>query len=165
MIQATYFLGIDVSKDTFDVFDPRVGHRQYPNREEGFRELSKTLDETTCCVMESTGSYFQQLATYLYTQDYLVSVVNPMVVKRFIQMKLCHIKTDKSDAKMIAQYASEQGVESWQPVPLYMEEGRELYSIMSTYVKQRTSLKNKLHSLESIRFEFREASFLFEATG
>jgi len=40
-----------------------------------------------------------------YQQGYLVSVVNPLSVKRFIQMKLSKIKTDKSDAKAICDYA------------------------------------------------------------
>ena len=149
MIQATYFLGIDISKETFDVYDPRSGHLKYANDKEGFKELAKSLDVECCCVMESTGSYFQQLAKYLHERDHVVSVVNPMVIKRFIQMKLCRVKTDKSDAKMIARYACEQGVEMWRPTAEYIDRSKEIYSIISTYTKQRTALKNKLHSLES----------------
>jgi transposase len=32
------------------------------------------------------------------------SVVNPLSVKRFIQMKLAKVETDKSDAKAICDY-------------------------------------------------------------
>jgi transposase len=34
-----------------------------------------------------------------------VSVVNPLSVKRFIQMKWAKVKTDKSNAKTICEYA------------------------------------------------------------
>ena len=62
--------------------------------------------------MEYTGSYYQQLAIYLYENDVSVSVINPLVLKRFIQMKLQHNKTDKGDAKMIVQYAQGRGSRS-----------------------------------------------------
>jgi len=51
--------------------------------------------------MEATGYYHYRLAGYLSKEKIRVSVVNPLSVKRFIQMKLSRIKTDKSDAKMI----------------------------------------------------------------
>lgn len=71
--------------------------------------------------MESTGTYHQQLARFLYDNRFNVSVVNPVIIKRFIQMKLKRIKTDKSDACLIAQYAREQSVEPWKPSPEYIE--------------------------------------------
>jgi transposase len=99
--------------------------------------------------MESTGSYHQQLAHYLNDKQVKVSVVNPLVVKRFIQMKLQHNKTDKSDAKMIALYAQEQPLKVWVPDPEYIEECKVLNTCIALYFKQSTALKNKLHSLES----------------
>ncbi len=35
----------------------------------------------------------------------VVSVINPLSIKRFIQMRLAKIKTDKSDSKAICDYA------------------------------------------------------------
>jgi len=99
--------------------------------------------------MEATGSYHQLLARYLYDSKVIVSVVNPMVIKRFIQMKLQHNKTDKSDAKMIALYAQQQPLKVWEPDPHYIEQCKILNTNIALYFKQSTALKNKLHSLTS----------------
>ncbi len=60
--------------------------------------------------MESTGYYHYRLAQFLSKEKVDVSVVNPLQVKRFIQMKLAKIKTDKSDAKWFYQYAKNNEV-------------------------------------------------------
>ena len=62
-------------------------------------------------------------------------------------MKLQHNKTDKSDAKMIVQYAREQTVIKWRPNPGYIDECKDLHTTISLYFKQSTALKNKLQSL------------------
>ena len=65
--------------------------------------------------MEATGYYHYWLVQFLFKQGVLVSVVNPLSVKRFIQMKLAKVKTDKSDAKAICEYGKIN------EVPLYTE--------------------------------------------
>ncbi len=149
MYKSKEFIGIDVSKDTFDVWSPSFGHLCLDNTRKGFRKLKKQLKENSWCVMEATGSYHQLLARYLYDSQVIVSVVNPMVIKRFIQMKLQHNKTDKSDAKMIARYAQEQPLKEWEPDPEYIEQCKVLNTNIALYFKQSTALKNKLHSLTS----------------
>jgi len=149
MYKSKEFIGIDVSKDTFDVWSLSFGHLCLDNTRKGFRKLKKQLKENSWCVMEATGSYHQLLARYLYDSKVIVSVVNPMVIKRFIQMKLQHNKTDKSDAKMIALYAQQQPLKVWEPDPQYIEQCKILNTNIALYFKQSTALKNKLHSLTS----------------
>ena len=55
--------------------------------------------------MEATGNYHFQLAYYLLEAGIKVSAENPLSVKRFVQMELSKIKTDKSDSKLICEYA------------------------------------------------------------
>ena len=105
-----HFIGIDISKNVFDVWSPKFGHKQFKNNQEGFEKFLLLLDSDCWCIMEYTASYYQQLAIFLYENNVAVSVINPLVIKRFIQMKLQHNKTDKSDAKMIVQYAQEQPI-------------------------------------------------------
>ena len=71
-------------------------------------------------VMEATGCYHQLLAIYLYDLGVLVSVVNPLIIKRFTQMKLQNLKTDKNDSKMICFYGEEQALELWNPPSKYI---------------------------------------------
>jgi len=142
-----HFIGIDISKKVFDVWSSKLGHLQFKNTPDGFSEFLLVLDSNCWCVMEYTGIYYYQLALFLYENDLMVSVINPLVIKRFIQMKLQHNKTDKSDAKMIVKYAEEQAMSLWHPLPGYIEECKELHAAISLYFKQSTALKNKLHSL------------------
>jgi len=150
MYKIKHFVGVDISKDKFDVWDNKTGHHSYANQPKGFREFARQLSANSFCVMESTGSYYQQLAMYLYEHHFELSVVNPVTIKRFIQMKLQQNKTDKSDARMIALYGQEQpGLLPWVPAPEYITQCRQLQRVIVIYLKQNTSLKNHIQSLES----------------
>lgn len=105
MNKDTYYFGIDIGKDVFDVVDQRGIHTQFRNNHKGFINFFKILTKKSHCIMEATGYYHYQLAYFLIERNILVSVENPLSVKRFIQMKLSKIKTDKSAAKMICAYA------------------------------------------------------------
>jgi transposase len=137
--------GVDISKDVFDVMNSKGDYSQLSNDEKGFKKFAKKLCKETLVVMEATGYYHYCLAQYLYNQGYLVSVVNPLSVKRFIQMKLSKIKTDKSDAKAICEYAV------MNEVPLYtakddsQAECLQLIRLIDIYLKQSTAIRNKLH--------------------
>jgi len=144
--------GVDISKDVFDVMNTRAVHSQFSNDVKGFKKFAKSLSKDTLVVMEATGYYHYCLAQYLYGQGYLVSVVNPLSVKRFIQMKLSKIKTDKSDAKAICEYAT------FKEVPLYtakdknQAESHQLLRLIEVYSKQSTAIKNKLHGEKTLGF-------------
>lgn len=113
----TNVVGVDVAKATFDValglakpgkFQTRA---KLANREEGFKELVAWLDkyapEATVC-MEATGVYHEALATFLVQQGKTVYVANPAQVKYFGKSQLSRTKTDRTDAKLIAQFATSQ---------------------------------------------------------
>ena len=104
MNKYTETFGIDISKAVFDCHGSKQGHLQFKNTEKGFVKFLKTLKSNTLVVMEATGYYHYRLAQFLYKKDVIISVVNPLSVKRFIQMKLAKVKTDKSDAKAICEY-------------------------------------------------------------
>lgn len=149
MNKSTIFVGIDISKDVFDIYDSLRGHFQYTNDKKGFRSFKKFLSTNHWCIMEATGCYHQQLALYLFDNDIKVTVMNPLIIKRYIQMKMNRVKTDKSDAKMIWNYGSEQSLKLWSPEPDYIKQSKVLHAVVQLYFKQSTALKNTLHSLES----------------
>lgn len=148
MSKITKFIGIDISKRVFDVWSSDFGHKQFHNTVDGFEEFSHWLSSESWCVMEYTGSYYQQLAIYLYENGVSVSVVNPLVVKRYCQMKMQHSKTDRIDAKMLASYGREQGVAGWSPSPDYIIACKDMHTTITLYFRQSTALKNKLLSLQ-----------------
>lgn len=147
--EVTEFVGIDISKSTFDIHGEGVGKKELSNDEEGYYQLLDQLPEGSCCVMEATGAYHQKLAHFLHAKDKMVSVLNPLIVKRYGQMKLRLNKNDKADAQLIADYASDHGVPLWEPLPVYIEDCRSLQATISTYLKQNTQLKNRLELLKS----------------
>lgn len=148
MSKFNHYYGIDISKDVFDVMDEQGVHHQYKNEISGFKKFFKQLQENACCVMEATGVYQVQLSDYLYHKDVFVSVVNPLVIKRFIQMNLRRIKTDKADAEMICKYAKSTDLRAYKPAPIYVRESRIISENIDLLIKSRTMFKNRLHAIE-----------------
>lgn len=147
MDKVTKFLGIDISKDVFDVSFPDGKHVQFNNELKGYQNFQKLLNADHHCVMEATGSYHLSLATWLFNQGLLVSVVNALVIKRFVQMRLKLAKTDKADAKMIRLYAELERPVLWSPPAEYVQQASEINGLVEMLIRQRTALKNKLHSV------------------
>ena len=139
------YFGIDISKDVFDVMDSKGAYFQFTNDKKGFNKFIKVLDKNSHCVMEATGYYHYKLAYYLVEHAIRVSVENPLSVKRFIQMRLSKIKTDKSDAKMICLYAQKAELKLWKGQSKNQIECLQITRLLSLYFKQSTALKNKIH--------------------
>lgn len=148
MNKSTKFYGIDISKDVFDVTNQKEVHYQFDNDYRGFKKFLKILDKSSHCVMEATGYYHYKLAYFLQENEVLVSVENPLSVKRFIQMRLSKIKTDKSDSKMICKYAESVELRLWEGQNIEQQECLQMVRILSVYTKQSTALKNKIHGEE-----------------
>jgi transposase len=139
------YFGIDISHLVFDVTDSDGNYYQFKNSLIGFKKFTNLLDFNSHCVMEATGYYHYQLAYYLQENSVVLSVENPLSVKRFIQMKLSKIKTDKSDSKLICEYAKQVDLKLWQGNSKHQLECLQMTRLLSVYTKQSTMLKNKLH--------------------
>jgi transposase len=139
------YFGIDISHLVFDVTDSDGNYYQFKNSLIGFKKFMKLLDFNSHCVMEATGYYHYQLAYYLQENSVVLSVENPLSVKRFIQMKLSKIKTDKSDSKLICEYAKQVDLKLWKGNSKHQLECLQMTRLLSVYTKQSTMLKNKLH--------------------
>jgi transposase len=59
--------------------------------------------------MEATSSYHLPLISYLIEKGIFVSVINPLVMKKYVSMTLRKGKTDKLDSAKIANY----GIDNW----------------------------------------------------
>ena len=90
--------------------------------------------------MKTIGIDISKLANYLFEKGFKAIVANPLVVKRFIQMKQQKVKTDKHDAMMIVKYGEEQNPKLWEPEPPFIEEGKLVTTLIQMYVKQQTQL-------------------------
>jgi transposase len=126
MIGATVhaYLGIDISKDKFDVTlltRQKTYHKEFDNTPHGFEDLRKFLGRYTSdplhACMEATGRYGEGLAQFLFEAGAEVSVVNPARIKAYGASKLRRNKTDKADSALIAQYCQKEEPASWSPAP------------------------------------------------
>lgn len=151
------YFGIDVSKDTFDTKLPS-GVRKFDNSEKGFSEFLTHLTPQSHCVMEATGPYYMRLACYLYERGFSVSVINPLVIKRFAQMRMVRAKTDKADAILITEYANLEQPTLWSPPIWYINEIQQESMVLEGLIKQRTALKNQKESLNQMPHISKKAS-------
>lgn len=144
--------GVDISKSYFDVVDEEGSHWQFSNDAAGFEKFLKLLSSESLVVMEATGYYHHGLAQFLCRKHIRVAAVNPLSVKRFLQMKLSRIKTDKTDAQGICEYALRNEVRLYTAREAWQVESSQLLSLQELWLKQRTAIRNRLHGEEVLGF-------------
>lgn len=145
------FLGIDIAKEKFDIHlicDQETWSGQFDNNSQGFKQLQKWLkkrriDQLHAC-LEATGSYGEELTYFLHEQGYQVSVVNPKIIKHYSLSKMQRNKTDKLDAKLIAQYCQKETPRLWQPPPEAERTLKALTRRLDALIADRTREKNRL---------------------
>ena len=91
--------------------------------------------------------YHTRLALKLYEAGRQVSVVNPLVIKRFAQMQLSRVKSDKADAQLIRAYGEQQTPNLWSPSSLEIVELKQAHSWLDDLVRERTRLSNRKEAL------------------
>jgi transposase len=103
------FIGIDVAKEFFDLYDlAEDRHQRFEHTEAGISACLKYLGQCrpTLIVMESTGGYETALAVAVSEAGLLVAVVNPKRIRDFARATGQLAKTDEIDARVIARYAA-----------------------------------------------------------
>jgi transposase len=137
----------------------RFSHYQLSNDPKGFSSLTLLISRFSNChvVMEASGPYYLCLASYLFDQQIDVSVINPLVIRRFCQMRLCRAKTDKKDAKMIALYGKAEMPALWQPDADYVLELRQMQATIDGLNKSRTSMIRQMEAFSHNRVKSKDA--------
>lgn len=154
------FIGIDVAKEKFDVClikeDGSSLQKIFNNTNSGFKEFI-TWNKKYCnfpwICMEATGHYSEILADFLVSQDFKVSVVNPVQIKYFAKVKLSRNKNDKVDSKIIAEYCRLMNPRLFTPRSSEQKYIRELIQLEDTVRTQRTQLKLQLGCVQSLAIQ------------
>jgi transposase len=102
------YVGIDVGKTWLDIAiygEEEV--KRFHNDADGIAELMQYLEprEVELVVVEATGGYEQQVVEELNLKRYKKAVVNPTRIRAYAKAIGLLAKTDKIDAKLIAEYA------------------------------------------------------------
>jgi transposase len=103
------YVGIDIAKKSFDLNfynRKKVWHFEYDN--ENIKKCLELLtkNNTKLVVLEATGGYEQKLVIALQAAELQVAVANPKRVRDFAKAKGILAKTDRIDARVIADYAA-----------------------------------------------------------
>lgn len=148
-------VGIDVSKEKIDVaFQPKKGKwrdKVFPNTRSGFQQLRTWLAgfgvSSAHVCMEATNVYWEDLAEDLADHGFKVSVVNPFLIKRYAESIGVRSKTDRVDARVIAQFCSERSPEPWEPLSPSARQLRALVLRRRSLVDLRTQEENRLETV------------------
>jgi transposase len=138
--------GIDVSKLWLDAHVLPAGESlRVPNTRDGIRQLKRWLDrfDPALIVVEATGKWHRPLHRSLHASGLTVAVVDPFRVRMFAKAQGVLAKTDRLDAKVLAQFAAVMTPASRPPTPEIMEELAELVTARESAVAEETALKNQ----------------------
>ena len=151
----TYVLGIDIAKAKLDVALRLPNGKLHSkgkiaNTPEGFTTLLNWLQmhdvnvkELDVC-MEATGIYWEASAEFLADAGCTVSVVNPAQIKAFGAASLVRTKTDKVDARLIAEFCAAQHPNPWEAPTLAIRELRALVARREALETMRIQENNRL---------------------
>lgn len=107
------YVGVDIAKSTFAVCvieesgkilfqEPRL-----PQSRQGFQRLLQLLEKTpgeALVGMESTSTYQLLLVAFLAEREIPTVILNPSLLNKFSKLDLRPTKTDKKDARLIAEF-------------------------------------------------------------
>ena len=116
------------------------------------------LNEEVRIIMEATGAYHLPVLTFLLNEEFFISVINPLVMKKYSNSGLRKGKTDKLDSIKIANY----GLDNWYHLvkykksdPIYQQLqllGRQYAHYMTLRINSKLALTNLLdHTMPGIK--------------
>jgi transposase len=110
-----FYVGIDISKDRSSAngIDDHGRSRfeiSFDMDGTGFDELLKAIEansdgyENVVAAMESTACYHINLYSFLSAKGIKAFIINPLLIANYAKLSLRKTKTDKKDARTIAQF-------------------------------------------------------------
>jgi len=175
----TLIIGIDIAKEFHvaraqDIRGIEFGKSiKFNNSLSGYLEFESWINEIKVIEakeqviigMEPTGHYWLNLARYLKAKDYTVVTVNPMHVKKIKELDdNLQTKTDKKDAKIIAQLVKDARYSTPNLLEGEYEELRNAKNLRQVVVKDLNRTKNQIHNwLDRYFPEYKEAYASWES--
>jgi transposase len=154
-MKSHHIVGIDVSKETIDVFcRTTTASSQFANCPKGFNQMVKWLNQqkisALACwfVFENTGLYSIPLVRFCCFKKFCYSMVVGLDIKRSLGIK--RGKSDKIDACNISVYAYQKGSQLKPGQELNEQTARlkRLLSLRERFVTQRKGLMQSLKEMK-----------------
>lgn len=148
----TTILGIDVSKDTLDIFTLNSNKQTFEriaNTNTSIEQwFEKSNYDSTLCVFEYTGSYSTKLRDYLEKIQFPFSIVSPSQSHGFAKAQGIISKDDRQAARCLAMMGKVFDLPLYQPMNDDMKKRKQLLLGINALKKQKQALVNQLHALE-----------------
>lgn len=142
-----HYIGLDVSKDKIDTFSEVLKYGFASNDPSGYRciiKVASKLGGTVHAIIEPTGGYEKRLACALREAGFIVSLVNPRQVRDFARAQGRLAKTDRLDAKVLADYGAAMNPKPTEPHGANQEELTALVRRREQLLEARQSEENRL---------------------
>ncbi|TAG90918.1 MAG: IS110 family transposase [Bacteroidetes bacterium] len=164
--ETRYCLGIDVSMDKLSVClmttkgTNRIikGTTNFTNDASGHQKLLqwtkkhveiKNNKENSCLfLMESTGSYHEDIAWFLHLKGENVSIILANKTKHHAKSLNTKTKNDKSDSKVIADYGLVHTCPLWRPISAKIYQLRLCTRQLQDLNKMKNQIGNKIHAFQ-----------------
>jgi transposase len=106
--------------------------------------------------MEATGIYHEALACFLHDQGVVLSVINPLLAKRFAESNGTRNKTDAGDAKCLALFCRDKKPARWEAPSPGVRALQALVARLDALLSMRQAECNRLDAahpsvVESVR--------------
>jgi transposase len=171
----SYFVGIDVSKETLDLSvvqgNQQVFYLRIANSTEGLKQFFKScpreidLKDAVFC-MEHTGIYNFYAVEFLVAKKVQLWIESASKIKK--SLGLLRGKSDKVDAFRIAQYAfkNRDEINLWEPPRQQVKELKRLLSMRNRCVniKKIVQVPLKENAIFSSQHEARQERKMFSST-
>jgi transposase len=163
------YVGIDIGKNrcaacVADEKGEILRELTYVNTRKGIGELAGTLAGYGECsaVLESTGNMWVKTYEVLEAHDVRVKLANPLQTKAIAKAR---IKTDKLSARILAHLLRADLIPECYIPPAETRERRSLIRHRSALLRDRTRIRNEVHSLLD-KYDLRcEQKDLFSVAG
>lgn len=150
-------LGLDVGKFKIAAALLHNGKKRdkvFSNDVDGYAEVLSWLKQHRVskvhACLESTGGYSEALATVLFDDGHIVSIVNPTRVKAFGKTEMVRTKTDKVDAGLIARFCQLHEPSPWSPLPLKVRQIQALSRRLDSLIDMRAQEQNRLEAPDNV---------------
>jgi transposase len=148
-------LGIDVSKLTFDACllscEGSKATAQFSNDPKGFAQLDGWLKARGVAKvlsgLEATGPYGVSLLWHLHAKGHVSCQLNPRRIKDYARSQGRRVKTDRTDAALIASYLNTSAwLMPWQPPAQALSDLQALVRRRQDLVGALQAERNRLHA-------------------
>lgn len=155
-----YYIGLYISKDTFDVSVFSTEKVDYKNKYEmtsqGFSLFLSYLKSFTGSIyifMEPTGEYYLNLANFLNELGYSIFLVNQFNLKNFVKSStMRRTKTDKKDSYWISKFGRDNIDTMKRYIPSTSLKLDNLLKTKENIIREMSSIKTRIKSRLNVSF-------------